>query len=134
LTDEFGIPLALTLSGANVHDIKMAKSLFLCLRIKRPNCRSVIQNALLDKGYDSDPLRKWLAGKGYAEHIPYKENRKRAKRIKMSGRRKARRWIVESAGSWLNRFRRLKIRYENKEGNYLAFVAFACAIIIFRRL
>ena len=126
--------MALTLSGANVHDIKMAKSLFLCLKIKPPKSRRVIQNALLDKGYDSDPFRRWLAGKGYVEHIPYKENRKRAKKIRTPGRRKARRWIVESVGSWLNRFRRLKVRYENKENNYMAFIAFACAIIIFRRL
>lgn len=100
----------------------------------RPKLRGQKQNALLDKGYDSDPLRIWLKQNGYVEHIPYKENRKRPRNKRTPGRRKARRWVVERIGSWLNRFRRLKIRYEINENNYLALASFACAIIIFRRL
>jgi putative transposase len=34
---------------------------------------------------------------------------------------------VERTHSWMNRFRRLLIRWEKKADNYLAFVHFACA-------
>lgn len=102
------------------------------MRIKRPSSAQETQNILLDKGYDSDLIRKCLILMGYAPHIPYRENRVKAKPVRTQGRRKARRWVVERIGSWLNKFRRLKIRYERKEENYMAFVALACAVIIFR--
>ena len=45
---------------------------------------------------------------------------------------KARRWVVERAHSWMNRFRRLLVRWEKKPENYLAFLHFACGLIAFR--
>ena len=45
---------------------------------------------------------------------------------------KARRWVVERTHSWLNRFRRLLIRWEKKAENYLAMLHLAFAIICFR--
>ena len=44
----------------------------------------------------------------------------------------ARRWVVERTHSWLNRFRRILIRWDKKPGNYLAMLHFACAIITWR--
>jgi len=88
----------------------------------------------LDKGYDSEEVRKFL-GKAFIVHIPERKNRKAENRIKRhSGRRKVRRWVVERTGAWHNKFRRLKIRYEVKAENYMAFVMFACAIICLRSL
>jgi len=40
---------------------------------------------------------------------------------------RARKWVVERAHSWLNRFIRLLIRWEKKIENYLAMLHFACA-------
>jgi putative transposase len=40
----------------------------------------------------------------------------------------AHRWVVERAYSWLNRFRRLLIRWEKKPANYLAMLHLACAL------
>ncbi len=45
---------------------------------------------------------------------------------------RARRWVVERAHSWFNRFRRLLIRWEKKPENYLAMLHFACGIIAIR--
>ena len=45
---------------------------------------------------------------------------------------RARRWVVERAHSWMNRFRRILIRWEKKAANYLALLHFACAWITFR--
>jgi transposase len=45
---------------------------------------------------------------------------------------KARRWVVERTHSWLNRFRKLMIRWEKKPENYLALMQFACVMIVYR--
>jgi transposase len=47
---------------------------------------------------------------------------------------KARRWVVEVCHSWLNRFRKLLVRYEKKTCHYLALLHFACAIIVWRQI
>lgn len=102
--------------------------------IKRPSKDKIVQNICLDKAYDSQDVRKYLS-RHYKVHIPQRENRKEYKRVKRQpGRRKARRWVVERTGAWHNKFRRLKIRYEMKAENYLAFVMFASALICFRNL
>jgi transposase len=46
----------------------------------------------------------------------------------------ARRWVVEVCHSWMNRFRKLLVRYEKKAENYRALVEFACAVIVWRNL
>jgi len=48
------------------------------------------------------------------------------------GRQHAKRWVVERTLSWLNRYRRLLIRWEKKSENYLAFLHLACALITYR--
>ena len=44
------------------------------------------------------------------------------------------RWGVERTLSWLNRFRRLKIRYEHRADIHLAFLQLGCALISLRFL
>ena len=70
--------------------------------------------------------------RGYEVHVPDKANAKK-KRKRKGGRRKARRWVVEVTHSWLNRFRRLLVRWEKKKANYLSMLYFACAIICWRK-
>jgi transposase len=45
-----------------------------------------------------------------------------------------RRWIVELAHSWFNRFRKLLVRYEKTHRAYLALNTLAAAIICFRKV
>ena len=45
---------------------------------------------------------------------------------------RARRWVVERTHSWMNRFRRILIRWEKKTANYEAMLHLACAFITFR--
>lgn len=67
---------------------------------------------------------------GFTAHI--RTRGEEAKAIKMEAGFKARRWVVERAHSWMNRFRRLLIRWDKKHANYLAFLHFACSLIAFR--
>jgi hypothetical protein len=46
---------------------------------------------------------------------------------------KARWWIVEAALSWINRFRKLLVRYEKLSSSYVGLLMFACAFIAFRK-
>lgn len=85
------------------------------------------QHLCLDKGYDYDAVRHTVAEWGYTAHIR-RRGEEAQERATIPGYR-ARRWVVERPHSWMNRFRRLLIRWEKKADNYLAFVHFACAWI-----
>ena len=45
-----------------------------------------------------------------------------------------RRWVVEVAHSWFNRFRRLRTRGEKQASHYLGFVQLAAVLIIYRKV
>ena len=88
------------------------------------------QGLCLDKGYDYEEVRATLVAFGFTASIRARgEERQRLKR--QAGRR-ARRWVVERTHSWMNRFRRVLIRWDKKADNYLGFLHFACALIVFR--
>jgi transposase len=88
------------------------------------------QHLCLDKGYDYDAVRALVERYGYTAHIRTR-GAEQAARQELPGYR-ARRWVVERTHSWLNRFRRLLIRWEKQVQNYLAMLHFACAYITFR--
>ena len=73
---------------------------------------------------------KVLIKLGYVPHITARGEEAAAK--KASPRYRARRWVVERSHSWLNRFRRILIRWEKLVNRYQAFLHFACAIIVWR--
>ena len=48
------------------------------------------------------------------------EHPEEARAIKRSARFKARRWVVERSHSWMNRFRRILVRWEKRADTYVA--------------
>jgi len=130
LTDGNGIPLSVTVDGANRHDKKLVEGTLEAIIVERPSPEEVEQNICMDKGYDYPDVRELVEKYGYTAHI-----RSRGEEIKekkeIPGYR-ARRWVVERTHSWMNRFRRLLIRWEKKVENYLAMLHFACSWITFR--
>lgn len=131
LSDANGIPLALTLSGANTHDMKQFHATLDDVVMARPSPNeNPRQHLCCDKGYDYPQLRRSAARRGYIAHI--KSRGQEAQELKKNPRFKARRWVVERTNRWHNLFRRLKIRYEVHAQNYLGFVQFASAIICWR--
>jgi transposase len=87
-------------------------------------------NICLDAGYVG--AQNVVEEMGYKAHIQSRGEEKQEKKHNPEFR--ARRWVVEVCHSWMNRFRKLLVRYEKKEGNYRALVEFACAIIIWRNI
>jgi len=88
------------------------------------------QGMCLDKGYDYDAVRDILEEFGFTAHI--RSRGEEAKAIAHEAGFRARRWVVERSHSWMNRFRRILVRWDKKPNNYLAFLHFACALIAFR--
>jgi transposase len=101
-----GIPLAVRQSAANLHDSQMlATRLDAVEPIKRPPGRPRKRPAKLpgDKGDDSPRCRRAVSRRGIRVRIARKG-------IESSERLGRHRWVVERTGSWLNNYRRLRIR------------------------
>jgi transposase len=111
--------------------MKLTERTLESMMIERPQpTEQEPQHLCQDAGYDYDEVREVVAKWGYTAHIRSRGEEKEAKE-RVPGYR-ARRWVVERTHSWLNRFRRLLIRWEKKVDNYLAMLHFACAWITFR--
>jgi len=119
--------------GANRHDMKLVQATLESVPVERPDVRSYWrQNLCLDKGYDFDEVRDLVEEFGYTAHI--RARGEEAKKIAERAGFKARRWVVERTHSWMNRFRRILIRWEKKAQNYLGLLHLVCAIITFRHV
>jgi transposase len=68
---------------------------------------------------------------GFIPHIKSRGQEKIEKQTHPGSR--ARRWVVEAAHSWINRFRKVLVRFEKLESSYLGLLMFACAFIAFRK-
>jgi len=125
------VPLALAVAGANVHDMRLVPETLKSFAVRRPRPKrgGRKQHFCGDKGYDYSDVRTLLRDWGYTLHIPV---RGEAQLRRSPPRYRARRWVVERSHSWMNRFRRLLIRWEKKAANYEAFLHLACAWITLR--
>ena len=131
LTDGAGIPLAVAIDGANRHDMKLVVATLDGIVVSRPDPHDDPQHLCLDAGYDYAAVRAQAAERGYDAHIRGRGEERAAKAEIPNWR--ARRWVVERTHSWLNRSRRLLVRWEKNAENYLAFVQLACAQLIFSK-
>ena len=112
-TDGQGIPLAIVAAGANRTDMKLLAATLDGVVIARPEPgEEARQHLSLDRGYDYESNRKEAASRGYEVHIPLPRGQERCQPY-AEGRR-PRRWVVERTHSWLNRSRRLLVRWEKK--------------------
>lgn len=131
LTEGHGVPVGVAVDGANRHDMKLVRATLESIVVERPTpTEEEPQGVCLDKGYDFDEVRQTLVEFGFTAHI--KARGEEAKELREEAGKRARRWVVERTHSWLNRFRRLLIRWDKKPHNYLGFLHFACALIAFR--
>lgn len=133
MTDGAGIPLALVIDGANRHDMKLLCATLDGIVIARPApTQAQPQHLCLDAGYDYPLNREEVENHHYLPHIRSRGQEKQEKAA-IPGFQ-ARRWVVERTHSWLNRSRRLLVRWEKKEENYQAFLHLACAQLIFAKV
>ncbi len=131
LTEGHGVPIGLVVDGANRHDMKLLGATIESMVVERPEpTQEQPQGMCLDKGYDYEEVRDTLVEFGFTAHICSRGEEAQA--LKREAGERARRWVVERSHSWLNRFRRILVRWDKKPENYIAFLHFACALIAFR--
>jgi len=115
-------------TGANRHDVTQVESVLGGITIKIPN--NIVQNLCADKGYFGKPAMQLMIEHQYIPHVRSRGEEARA--IKQGF--KARRWIVEVAHAWFNRFRKILVRYEKLQTSYEALLYLAAAIIAYRKI
>src|SRR5215213_7126870 len=131
VADRGGVPLAVVLTAANVHDSKVLEEAVDAIEpIKRPRGlpgrpRKRPKKLHADKAYDFPRCREALRKRSIKARI--------ARRGIDSSEKLGRyRWAVERTLSWANRFRRLKVRYERRDDIHQAFLDLGCALISWR--
>jgi IS5 family transposase len=128
MVDREGIPLCVIHSAANVHDSKVLEEAVDAISpIRKPRGRPRKRPKKLhaEKGYDFPRCRQALRKRGIIARIARRG-------IESSERLGTYRWAVERTLSWINRFRRLKVRYERREDIHQAFLDLGCALICWR--
>lgn len=128
-----GVPLSLIVTGANRHDVSQLAAVqdgSVVQRPAPPERRS--KHLCADAGYSGIPAPAIMEAHGYIPHV--KGRRQEANEQRRDPTKRARRWIVEVAHSWFNRFRKLLVRYEKLERSFLGLHQLAAAIIAFRHI
>jgi putative transposase len=145
--DRRGIPLALMIEGANCPDMKLLSVTLDRQVAQRPEpTMEHPPNLCLHAGYEYDPVYADLYLRGYEPHVrlnPHYQKwywqalqqhpAEQEPANSLEATKPPRRWVVERLFSWLNRSRRLLIRWEKLAAPYEAFLKLACALICFHQ-
>lgn len=117
IVDALGNPLALSLTGGQVHDITQAEVLL-----------ALIEPAALlgDKGYDADHFVDRLTARAIKVVIPPKSNRKVKRDCDFA--LYCERNLVERFFCIIKHFRAIATRYEKTARNFLAGLHLVCAL------
>jgi transposase len=130
IVDGNGLPLAVSLTGGNRHDVTQLIPLVdrvpaVVGKVGRPRRRP--ERLYADRGYDSNPHRRALRRRGIKPKIA----RRKTEHGSGLGRF---RWVIERSFAWLHQFKRLLVRYERRADIHEAFLSLACSLICWRRL
>jgi transposase len=130
LTDGQGIPLAATVTAANVNEVTQVFAVLDAMPAvggKPGPKRRQPERLQGDRGYDSEPVRQRLRGMGI---IPVLAERHTEHGTGLG----VLRWFVERTNSWLHQFGRLRRRLDWLTEIQSAFLRLACALICLRFL
>ncbi|NMH95109.1 IS5 family transposase [Pseudonocardia bannensis] len=128
IVDGRGLPLAVTLTGGNRHDVtQLPLDAIPPIRGTRGRPRRKPRELYADRGYDFDKYRQLLCERGIAPRIA------RRGVAHGSGLGKIR-WVVERGFAWLHAFKRLRTRYERRADIHLGLLQLACPLICHRQL
>ena len=130
LVDARGAPLSIIVTAANRHDVTQLSATLDAVAAPRPPVEpGRPQHLCADAAFVGAEAQRDILERDYTPHV-----RPRGEEIahRAKGKR-PRRWIVEVAHSWFNRFRKLLVRYEKLHRSYMALNMLAAAIICLRR-
>ena len=121
------MPVAATITGANVHDKWMVGVVLDSVVLRAPRGPRRPVHLCLDKGYDYADAEQAVGDRGVRPHI----RRRGGPALVGCIRGKPRRWVVERTNAWHNRFRGLPIRWERRGELYQGLLDLACGLIAF---
>jgi transposase len=130
LTDAQGIPLAATVTAANVNEVTQVVPVLAGMPAvggKSGPRRQKPERLQGDRGYDSEPVRRWLRWLGITP-ILAERNTEHGSGLGVF------RWFVERTISWLHQWGRLRRRLDRLTEIQNAFLQLACALICLRFL
>lgn len=128
-SDGSSVPLALHAESASPHEVSLVEATLASAFLKEKP-----ERLIGDKAYDSDPLDESLQERGIEMIAPHRKNRKKKKtQDGRKLRRYKRRWKIERLFAWLQNFRRLVVRYEYKDQNFLGMAQLGCIVILLRK-
>lgn len=125
--------MSLIVTGANRHDVSQLESVLGKIMVRRanpPHRRS--KHLCADAAYTGTKAQTVIQQAGYIAHVVGRAQEVSV--LKQQPGSKPRRWIVEVAHSWFNRFRKLLVRYEKLHRSFVALNHLAAAIIVFRKI
>ena len=130
IVDKNGTPLAVVLSGANIHDSMMLEATLdaiPCVRSGKRGrpCRKP-KKLHADKGYDYKRCRDAVKKRGITPRIARRG-------IEQNDGFGKHRWVVERTLAWLSQYRRLRTRYEQRSDIHLAFTLIAFSLICIKQ-
>jgi transposase len=126
-----GVPSAIVVTGDNRHDVSKLEAVLDSVVIERPDIFEHPQHLCLDKGYLGEPALETVVLRGFVP--PIKSRGEEKIEQEHNPEYKARLWVVEVSHSWINRFRKLLVRFEKLTTFYLGLLILACAFIAFRK-
>lgn len=131
LVDGAGVPLSMVVTAANRHDVTQLVATLDGIVINRPKIGPRTQQPLCaDAAFTGEKAAQAIKERKYVAHVRPRGEERRSN----NPRKKPRRWVVEVAHSWFNRFRKLLVRYEKLHRSYVALNMLAAAIICFRKV
>ena len=116
-------------AGANRHDVRLLAPTLAHRLVRAPAPRRV--HLCADKGYVGERAADTIRTAGYVPHV---RPRGDGSVPRQPRRHPARRWVVERTLSWLNRFRKLLVRFEKRARSYAGLLQLACALIVYRQV
>ena len=128
IADGHGLPIAVGIASASPHETRLVEA-----TLQQRFTRAKPERMIGDTAYDSDPLDQQLEPQDVHLIAPHKCNRR--KPPTQDGRelrRYCRRWKIERLFAWLHNFRRLVIRWEYHEANFLGMLQLGCVLILMR--
>jgi transposase len=128
ITDGGGLPLAASLTAANVNDYGQLLPLLDQLCAGSPGAR---REVLADRGYDARAVREGISERGLEPRISERNRPGQGRKRDSQARQRN---PIERTFAWLSWLRRLATRWERRDDLYLAFLLLGCAIVCWRRL
>ena len=128
IADRHGFPVAVGIASASPHETRLVAA-----TVAQRFTAQAPQRLIGDRAYDSDPLDQTLQQQGVKLIAPHKYNRSKPRtQDGRELRRYCRRWKIERLFAWLHNFRRLVIRWEYHEANFLGMLQLGCVLILMR--